>query len=104
MSNRLAQINETLHHELGLIINEMAKQEWGFFTITSVQTSPDLKHSRIWVSAEDKTIHDLNNLTHEIRTTLRPRITFKHIPTLEFIKEDESISRVQELLEKIDEE
>lgn len=101
MSNRLQQINETLKRELGNIIIEISQENWGIINITNVQINPDLKHARVWIYGDDKTIDQLNNKVPQIRKILRPRITFKFIPNLTFIKEDESISRVEEILEKI---
>lgn len=103
MSNRLQQINKTLRHEISHILIEFAKEEWGIFTVTDVQIDPDLKNARIWISADAKIITAINKKIPEIRRILRPRITFKFIPNLKFLKEDDSISHIEELLEKIDE-
>jgi ribosome-binding factor A len=101
MSNRLQQINETLRHEIGLILLELAEKEWGIYTITDVQSSPDLKLARIWIDADQKTIDNISSHEHSIHQMLRPRITFKFIPKLKFIKDDESVNRVEEILENI---
>lgn len=104
MSNRLQQINETLKHEISLILIELAEENWGIFTVTSVQTSPDLTIARIWIDGEDKIIDKIFAKNHDIIQALRPRITFKHIPHLKFIKDDESINRIEEILETLHEE
>lgn len=101
MSNRLEKINETLKHEISLILIEIANQEWGIFTVTDVQINPDLKLARIWIYGDQKTVELITNHTHEITQALRPRIRFKHIPQLKFIKDDQSVNKIEEILEKI---
>ncbi len=101
MSYRLAKINETLRHEIGNILNEISEEDWGIFYIISVQISGDLKNAKIWIDAKPEAVDEMNRKSSEIRSILRPRITFKNIPEIHFIKDDGQTSKVEELLEQI---
>jgi ribosome-binding factor A len=102
MSKRLAQINQTLLKEISSIIIEVAQPEWGLITITDVLISPDLRQAKIWIATNNnKTITNLNDISMDIRETLRPRLKFKHVPFLEFHLDKGEINHIEELLEKI---
>ena len=51
-SNRLDRVNEELKKEISNIINYEMKNSnvTGLISVTKVKTSPDLKHSRVYVS------------------------------------------------------
>ncbi|MDO8513362.1 MAG: ribosome-binding factor A [bacterium] len=103
MTTRLQKINETLRHELSLILLDLSEKEWGIVTLTDVQISPDLSTARVWIDGEEDIINQIKKHTPEIRKLLRPRIKFKYIPRLSFLKEDDTIAHIEEMLEKIDE-
>lgn len=103
MNNRLEKINETLKHEISIILIELAEENWGIFILTDVQVSPDLTIARIWIDGTDLAVKKMTEHTHEIFLALRPRIRFKHVPHLKFIKDDESVNRIEEMLERINE-
>ena len=51
MSQRTERVDELLRQEIGaLLAKEVADPRLGFATITEVETSPDLRHAKVWVS------------------------------------------------------
>ena len=51
MSQRIDRVDELLRQEIGaLLAKEVADPRIGFATITDVETSPDLRHAKVWVS------------------------------------------------------
>ncbi len=101
MINRLEKVNETLKHEISFILIEMAREEWGIFTVTDVQIAPDLRIARVWIDGDPKAVEKISEHAHEINQLLRPRIRFRHIPRLKFIQDDETVNHVEELIEKM---
>ena len=51
MSQRTERVDELLRQEIGSIVSrEVADPRVGFVTITSVESTPDLRHAKVWVS------------------------------------------------------
>ena len=51
MSQRTDRVDELLRQEIGQILaKELADPRIGFATITDVETAPDLRHAKVWVS------------------------------------------------------
>ena len=51
MSQRTDRIDELLRQEIGaIVVREVADPRIGFATITKVETTPDLRHAKVWVS------------------------------------------------------
>ena len=51
MSQRTDRVDELLRQEIGaLLAKEIADPRIGFVTITDVETTPDLRHAKVWVS------------------------------------------------------
>ena len=51
MTARTDRIDELLRQEIGVIIaREIADPRVGFATVTSVETTPDLRHAKVFVS------------------------------------------------------
>ena len=83
----------------------------GFFTITDVVLSDDLKHARIYVSVLDdekreRTIEVLRSMRGHIRTNVLMGLRMKNIPSIDFFH-DSSVAygdKMERLLKKIKEE
>ena len=51
VSQRTERVDELLRQEIGSIVTrDIADPRIGFATITSVETTPDLRHAKVWVS------------------------------------------------------
>ncbi len=50
-SDRMRRVNEAMREVLsGAITSELKDPRVGFVTVTAVETSPDLRHARVFVS------------------------------------------------------
>jgi ribosome-binding factor A len=106
----MARVNDTIRRELSeLLMRETRDPRLeGLLSITAVDTSPDLKYARVYVSVmgaeEDKerVQEGLAAATGFLRRGLAARLTMRYIPELAF-ERDDSIERGTRLLEMIKE-
>jgi ribosome-binding factor A len=99
MSQRTERVDELLRQEIGLLLaKEVADPRIGFATITDVETAPDLRHAKVWVSViggkadVDETLRALAQAMPFIRHELGRRLRIKRIPELH-VRLDDSAER-----------
>ncbi|MFN8162009.1 MAG: 30S ribosome-binding factor RbfA [Solirubrobacterales bacterium] len=94
---RMRRINEVLREVVGAAIGDLGDPRIGFVTVTSVETAPDLRSARVFVSVlgtEDERAATLQGLrsSHgviqsriaaETRMKRTPTLTFHYDPTIE---------------------
>ena len=111
MSQRTERVDELLRQEIGtLLAKEVADPRIGFATITDVETSPDLRHAKVWVSVigqkgdRDETLRALRAAMPFIRHELGRRLRIKRIPDLHVHLDDtaENATRVLHLLDELE--
>jgi len=111
MSQRTERVDELLRQEIGEIIGrEVADPRIGFATITSVETTPDLRHAKVWVSVigqpaeRDAALAALRHAMPFIRHTLGTRLRIRRIPDLHVQIDDtaERGTRILRLLADIE--
>lgn len=109
MSQRTERVDELLRQEIGLILAREAKDpRIGFATITEVETAPDLRHARVWVSVigseseRTETVVALQHAMHFVRRELGTRLRLRRIPELH-VRLDDSIERGTRVLHLIQE-
>ncbi len=97
MSERMRRVNEAVRQVLSERVGELKDPRIGFVTVTSVETSPDLRHARVFVSvlgAERKraeTLAGLNaahgilqaQIARELRLKRTPQLAFEYDPSIE---------------------
>ena len=110
-TNRMQKINEELKREIGNIIslkmNNSALKK-GLISVTSVETSPDLKYARVFVSMinvgnKKEALKALKKSSGFIRTEIAQKINLRYTPELVF-EFDESLEygdRIDNILKKI---
>ena len=105
----MERVDELLRQEIGSIISrDLADPRLGFTTVTEVETSPDLRHSRVWVSVigqpeeRSATLAVLGRATPFIRRELGSRLRLKRIPELH-VRLDDSTERGTRVLHLINE-
>jgi ribosome-binding factor A len=112
MSQRTERIDELLRQEITEILSrEVADPRIGFVTVTDVETAPDLRHARIWVSIiggqaeRDETLAALGRAMGFVRRELGTRLRLKRIPELHIRLDDtaERGTRVLQLLHELEE-
>jgi ribosome-binding factor A len=107
MSQRTERIDELLRQEVGEIVaRDVHDPRVGFVTITSVETTPDLRHAKVWVSVigqpdeRDATVAALRRAMPFVRHELGTRLRLKRIPDLHVQLDDtaERGTRILQLL------
>lgn len=111
--DRMRRVNELLKRELGELFERMiCSQVDSLVTITEVDTSPDLRQSRVYVSVygSDEQKQAAMRLIHgnrkEMQSVISRHVKLKYTPKLSFELDGtaESAAHVMELLEKIERE
>ena len=96
MSDRMRRVNESLRAVLAEAVNELKDPRIGFITVTGVETSPDLRHAKVFVSvlgSERKREQSLAGLeaahgvlqrqiAAELRLKRTPQLTFQYDPSV----------------------
>ncbi len=90
-NRRIEQVNEFLRNEVAqLIRQERDELRLGLISVTEVQTSPDLRHAKVFISTlggekeRDAAVATLRRHASHLRHLLAPRITFRSVPSLDF--------------------
>jgi ribosome-binding factor A len=109
----MRRINEVLREVVGAAISgELSDPRIGFVTVTSVETSPDLRTAKVFVSVlgseeeREATLEGLRSSHGVIQSRIAAETRMRRTPTLTF-RYDDSIEqgvRIFELLEEGDEE
>ena len=90
MGVRLERINQLIKEEISnLLREELSPDEYGWISITTVKTAPDLSEAHVFITVfpehlEDKTVEKLNRMAGYIRKYLSKRIRAKTVPKLKF--------------------
>jgi ribosome-binding factor A len=105
MSQRTDRVDELLRQEIGAIVaRDVADPRVGFATITSVETTTDLRHAKVWVSVigqpaeRDAAVAALQHAMPFVRHELGGRLRIKRIPDLH-VHLDETADRGTRILQ-----
>lgn len=111
MSHRIEKVNKLLKQQVGVLIHQKFAHSLGIISINSVISSGDLKSAKIYISSlNDDKIKEIAETLQKnsvfFEKELKKIMTVRYIPKLEFIVDEslEEISRVEELLSKINQE
>jgi len=97
MSGRMRRVNEAVREVVSEGVGELKDPRIGFVTVTGVETSPDLRHARVFVSVlgseakRKRTLAGLAaahgvleaRLARELRMKRTPQLAFEYDPTVE---------------------
>ena len=98
MTERMRRVNESVRQVLSKAVGELKDPRIGFVTVTGVETSPDLRHAKVFVSvmgSEDKQQRSLQGLTAAhgvLQARLARELRMKRTPQLAF-QYDQSVER-----------
>jgi ribosome-binding factor A len=99
MAHRLLKVNEAIRETLSRVITEGLKDpRVGFVTVTGVETSPDLRHAKVFVSVlgsprdRQQTLAGLQSSHGYLQDRIAAAVRLKRTPQLEFLYDD-SIDR-----------
>lgn len=109
-SNRMNKVNEELKKEISIVISQELKdpQITGLISVTKVDTTPDFRYARVYVSminarSNKGNLARLKKCSGFIRSMIAKRVNLRITPELVFVF-DESIeygSRIDAILAKI---
>ena len=97
MAQRMRRVNESIRQVLSEGVGQLKDPRIGFVTVTGVETSPDLRHARVFVSVlgterkREQTLVGLqaahsvlqSRLARELRMKRTPQLEFEYDPTVE---------------------
>ena len=112
MSHRISQINDLVRDLVSrLIARELSLKSGVLVTLSSVDTSPDLRYTRVLVSVFPVGERDyaMKTLGHERRTLekrLRELMSTRPLPRLEFVLDttEEKAAEIEHILSDIEKE
>ncbi len=108
-SDRMRRVDEAVRQVLtDAVAQDLQDPRIGFVTMTSVKTTSDLRHARVYVSVlGDETqraasLAGLRSAHGALQRRLARELRMKRTPTLEFVYDDttDRAMRVEELLER----
>jgi ribosome-binding factor A len=106
---RMRRINEVLREVVGLTVSDLGDPRIGFVTVTAVETSPDLRSAKVFVSVlgdEDEREASLGGLRSShgvIQSRIAAETRMKRTPTLTF-HYDDTIAKGVRISQILDEE
>ena len=107
-SNRIGRINEEIQREMSSLIRTVKDPrvaDAGMVSVTAVETTPDLKYAKIYVSVLDKTasaqaLKGLKSATGYLRRELGRALNLRNTPELSFVRDD-SIDKGAHILDML---
>jgi len=108
-ADRMRRVDEAMREVLsGAITSELKDPRVGFVTVTAVDTSPDLRQARVFVSVlgadpvRRRSLDGLRSAHGYLQRRVADELHLKHTPTLEFVYDDtlDRAQRIDELIER----
>jgi ribosome-binding factor A len=113
MGIRLLRINESIKETLSSVITAEGLKDprVGFVTVTGVETSPDLRHAKVFVSVlggkpeRDLTMKALENSRGFLQAKINASLHVKRTPQLQFFYDDtlDNALRIERALKREEE-
>ena len=109
-ADRMRRVDEAMREVLSDAITSQIKDpRVGFVTVTAVETSPDLRHARVFVSVlgddtvRRRSMDGLRSAHGYLQRRVASELRLKNTPTLQFLYDD-SADRGLRIAELIDED
>ena len=105
-SNRIGRINKEIQRELAsLIPNVKDPRVTGMISVTAVDTTPDLRYAKIYISVLDKSdsaqvLKGLKSASGWLRRELGRALQLRYTPELTFVRDD-SIDKGAHILDML---
>jgi ribosome-binding factor A len=105
----MRRVDEAVREVLSdAISNQLKDPRVGFVTVTAVETAPDLRRARVFVSVlgeqgvRKRSIEGLQSAHGVLQAAVARELRLKHTPTLEFVYDDtpERGMRISELIDR----
>jgi ribosome-binding factor A len=110
-SERMRRVDEAMREVLSDAVGKDLKDpRVGFVTVTAVETSPDLRHARVYVSVlgtdaeREASLEGLSSAHGYLQRRVAAELRLKHTPQLVFEEDTTALraERVERLLGQID--
>ena len=110
MSERMPRVDELLREEISTHLSRsISDPRLGFVTVVGVETSPDLRHAKVYVSmiGSDEqraaSLAALRSATPYLRTVISKGLRIRRVPALHFAVDATGLrgARIQQLLGSI---
>jgi ribosome-binding factor A len=107
-SDRMRRVNEAMREVLSAAItSELKDPRVGFVTVTAVETSPDLRHARVFVSVlgnpgeRRRSLQAMDSARGFLQRRVGSELRMKHTPQIQFVYDEtpERGMRINELLQ-----
>jgi len=107
--DRMRRVDEAVREVLsGAITQQVKDPRVGFVTVTAVETVPDLRRARVYVSVlgdeavRRRSLQGLRSAHGILQSAVARELRLKHTPTLEFVYDDtaERGMRISELIDR----
>ena len=107
--DRMRRVDEAVREVLSVAITKQLKDpRVGFVTVTAVETAPDLRRARVFVSVlgdtgvRKRSMQGLRSAHGILQRAVAHELRLKHTPTLEFLYDDTSERgmRIAELIDR----
>src|SRR5437667_11407282 len=108
MTDRMRRVNESVRQVLSEAVGQLKDPRIGFVTVTGVETSPDLRHARVFVSVlgsarrRDASLAGLTAAHGVLQARIARELTLKRTPQLAF-EYDPTVERGMRMTQLIDE-
>lgn len=108
MSGRMRKVDEGVRQVLSEAIPTLKDPRIGFVTVTTVETTTDLEHAKVWVSvygsekARDATLRALEGASGILQSRIGRELRLRRTPRLTFVY-DRSVEHGVAMTKLIDE-
>src|ERR671930_1668826 len=108
MADRMRRVNESVRQVLSEAVGQLKDPRIGFVTVTAVETSPDLRQARVFVSVlgserkREQTLAGLDAAHSVLQGAIARELRLKRTPQLAF-EYDPSVERGVRMTKLIDE-
>jgi len=109
MTERMRRVNEAVREALAAAVGELKDPRIGFVTVTGVDTTPDLRQARVYVSVlgsekkRAKTLEGLASAHGVLQAHIAEVLRMRRTPTLTF-EYDRSVdygARISQLIDEL---
>lgn len=109
-TNRIPRVNSLIQQKLGEVLREVLEGENGLVTVTKVETSKDLRHTKVWISIfggdDNKILKILGDNIYQIQGKLNSAMSTKLFPRLTFHLDTSPryVEHIDDMIRKIHQE